>query len=286
MQAAARHIAGLGGVRTVGIEHDFLPASGAAALRAGLANVAIADAFLPLERLRAVKTPAEIAHLRRASEMVVEAMGVAFRAAAPGRTKAEIVETLRRAEVERGLVFDYCLITAGTSLNRAPSGQVLNAGDIVSIDSGGNHHGYIGDLCRMGLLAEQPDSELVDLLGFIEEVQQAARRRVRPGAPGREVLELGDRMVGSSSHAAYTDFLAHGMGLVSHEAPRLRHMGRTTAYPGADADRPLEAGMVLSIETTMRHPRRGFVKLEDTVMVTAGGHEALGDGLRGWNRCG
>jgi Xaa-Pro aminopeptidase len=36
--------------------------------------------------------------------------------------------------------------------------------------------------------------------------------------------------------------------------------------------------MVLSIETTLKHPRRGFVKLEDTVAVTEDGYEAFGDG--------
>jgi Xaa-Pro aminopeptidase len=108
---------------------------------------------------------------------------------------------------------------------------------------------------------------------------------VRPGALGGEILKTGDAMVAASPHRAYTDFLAHGMGLVSHEAPRLRHMGTTTTYPGYDAERPLESGMVLSIETTMRHPQRGFVKLEDTILVTDTGYEALGDGGRGWNRC-
>ena len=63
-------------------------------------------------------------------------------------------------------------------------------------------------------------------------------------------------------------------------------MGKTTAYPGHDAARPLEAGMVLSVETTMRHPKRGFIKLEDTILITSTGHEALGDGGRGWNRAG
>jgi Xaa-Pro dipeptidase len=46
----------------------------------------------------------------------------------------------------------------------------------------------------------------------------------------------------------------------------------------------LLAGMVLSIETTMPHPKRGFVKLEDTVAVTATGYEPFGDAGRGWNR--
>jgi Xaa-Pro aminopeptidase len=282
---AAVHIKSLGSVRRVGVEADFLPASGARALRDGLQNIDIGDAFLPLERLRAVKTSQEIAHLRRASEQVVASMGDAFMACEPGRTKKEIIEALRASEVRRGLGFDYCLMTAGTSLNRAPSDQVLQAGDIVSIDSGGNYNGYIGDLCRMGIIGTAPDNELQDLLGWIEDVQQSTRALVKPGWHGGELLVLGDARVDASPHAAYSDFMAHGMGLVSHEAPRLRHMG-STPYPGYDNARPLEAGMVLSIETTMRHPKRGFIKLEDTVLVTPTGQESLGDGLRDWNIAG
>jgi Xaa-Pro aminopeptidase len=285
MQRAAAHIKKLSGVRSVGVEADFLPASGDAVLREALGNITVGDAFFPLERLRARKTPAEIADLRTASERVVETMQEAFAACAPGKTKAEIIETLRRGEVSRGLVFDYCLMTAGTSLNRAPSDQKLARGDIMSIDSGGNYHGYIGDLARMGILGAAPDAELVEYLGWIAEVQQATRRLVKPGRRGGDLIATGDEMVKASKHAAYSDYLAHGMGLVSHEAPRLRHMG-PTPYPGYDADRALESGMILSIETTMRHPKRGFIKLEDTILVTETGHEALGDGARGWNRAG
>jgi Xaa-Pro aminopeptidase len=55
------------------------------------------------------------------------------------------------------------------------------------------------------------------------------------------------------------------------------------AYEGVDADNPLEAGMVLSVETTMTHPTRGFIKLEDTLAVTDTGYEMYGDRGRGWN---
>ena len=57
-------------------------------------------------------------------------------------------------------------------------------------------------------------------------------------------------------------------------------------YEGYDAVRPLEAGMVISIETTMVHPKRGFIKLEDTVAVTDNGFEIYGEGGHGWNRGG
>ena len=86
----------------------------------------------------------------------------------------------------------------------------------------------------------------------------------------------------ASPVAAYTDFFAHGMGLISHEVPFLM-TNHPVAYEGVDADRPLEAGMVLSVETTMLHPTRGFIKLEDTVAITGDGHEMFGERARGWN---
>jgi Xaa-Pro aminopeptidase len=285
MRRAVAHIKKLGnGIRRVGVESAFLPADAAAVLRQDLANVDIVDAVVPLERLRARKTPEEIANLREASDRVVASMMAAFKACKPGATKQEIAETLRREEVGRGLVFDYCLLTAGSSLNRAPSEQRLEDGDIISLDSGGNYRGYIGDLCRMGIIGA-PDEELRDLLGFVEEVQQATRSRVKPGTRGGDIIALGEKMVAQSPHAEYTHYMAHGMGLVSHEAPRLMNIPRLS-YAAYDADRSLEEGMVISIETTMAHPKRGFVKLEDTVLVTAAGHEALGDGGRGWNKAG
>jgi Xaa-Pro dipeptidase len=72
------------------------------------------------------------------------------------------------------------------------------------------------------------------------------------------------------------------MGLISHEAPFLM-TNHPVAYEGVDADAPLQAGMVLSVETTMLHPTRGFIKLEDTIAVTADGHEMMGARGRGWN---
>jgi Xaa-Pro aminopeptidase len=139
-------------------------------------------------------------------------------------------------------------------------------------------------LCRMGILGE-PDTELVDLLGVIDEIQQRARRPIRRGAAGAEIFAAVHELVDASPHRAYLDFTAHGMGLVSHEAPRLTSNG-PVPYEGYDATRPLEADMVISIETTMVHPERGFIKLEDTVAVTEEGCEGFGDKGRGWNRAG
>ena len=269
---------------TIGVERAFMPADAEEMLRKALPEARIADATVPLERLRAVKSPEELGYLRLASERVVDSMLAAIAQHGPGSTKAEVVETLRREEVARGLTFEYCLITAGTSLNRAPSEQVWREGDPMSVDSGGNYKGYIGDLCRMAVLGE-PDAELVDLLAEIEAIQMAARAPIRAGARGGDIFEAAGEVLRRSPNGNLLDFVAHGMGLISHEAPRLTGTG-PVPYPGDDADLPLKAGMVLSIETTLPHPRRGYIKIEDTVAVTDTGWEAFGDGAHGWNRGG
>ena len=277
---AAGHLRRIGkdGAR-IGIEPGFLPSDARALLGERLEGARFVDATGVLERLRSIKTPGELARLRRASELITDSMLATIAWAREGTSKAEIIERLRREETARELHFDYCLLTLGASHNRAPSPQAWKPGEVLSIDSGGNFEGYIGDLARMGVLGE-PDAELEDLLAEVDGVQQAAFAKVRAGARGGEVIAAGEAARAASPGAGFTDFVAHGMGLVSHEVPFLV---TSEMYEGADAGRPLEAGMVLSVETTMRHPRRGFIKLEDTLAVTAGGYEMFGDRARGWN---
>ncbi len=284
MEAAADYLRRLGKPQRVGIEFAFLPAGSADALRKALPDSEFKDALFVLERLRARKTPEELAKLRMASDLVVDSMLAVIRSHGPGATKAQLAEALRREETARGLTFDYCLIAAGSSLNRAPSEQRWEKGDVLSVDSGGNYHGYIGDLARMGIAGE-PDSELEDLLAEVEATQQAAFKPIRAGVNGSEIYAAAEPVLKKSKLHNRYEFLAHGMGLVSHEAPRLTNAG-PVPYDAYDAERPLEAGMVISVETTLLHPRRGFIKLEDTVAVTPTGFEVYGDRGRGWNRAG
>ena len=271
------------GIKTgkIAAELAFLPVDAWNVLRGAFPHSEIVDAVVVLERQRAVKSPTELQKLRKASESVIDSMLAVVANHGPGTTKQELAEALRREETDRGLTFEYCLVAAGSSLNRAPSDQKWQQGDVLSLDSGGNYQGYIGDLARMAILGE-PDSELEDLLGEIETIQRAAMKPIKPGAPGGVTYAAAEPLVQKSKHHNHMHFLAHGMGLVSHEAPRLTARG-PVPYDAFDANRPLEAGMVISVETTLQHPQRGFIKLEDTVAVTGSGFEIFGEGGRGWN---
>ncbi|WP_370322085.1 M24 family metallopeptidase [Oricola sp.] len=268
----------------IGIEPGFLPLDAARDLEAAYSNAPLVDACGVLERLRAVKSPKELAMLKDASERISASMQATVGWAREGSTKKEIIDRLRAEESSRGLQFEYCLLTLGASHNRASSDQAWAAGEVLSIDSGGNLDGYIGDICRMGVLGE-PDAELEDLLAEIETVQQAAFSRIAAGAKAGDLIEAGEAELAKQPNAACTDFFAHGMGVITHEAPFVM-TNHPVAYEGIDRDEPLKAGMVLSVETTMLHPTRGFIKLEDTLAVTQSGYELYGSEGRGWNRGG
>ena len=124
MQKAIEHIRKAGiKTRGIGAELSFLPMDAGATLRGALPDSKLTDAVFVLERMRAIKTPEELKKLKIASEAVIESMQAVIAKHGPGATKAELTEALRREETNRGLTFEYCLITAGTSLNRAPSQQ-------------------------------------------------------------------------------------------------------------------------------------------------------------------
>lgn len=282
---AAEHFAKIGRTDArIGIEPAFLPSDAYIAFRKALPEAKVFDATQTFERMRALKTPEELAKLRKASDLITESILATIAASHEGSTKAEILERLRREETNRGLQFEYCLLTLGSSHNRASSEQAWAPGEVLSLDSGGNYHGYIGDLCRMGILGE-PDAELEDLLHEVDAIQQAAFSKIKAGALGEEMIIEAEATLKTSPSAAFTDFFCHGMGVITHEVPFLM-TNHPVAYEGVDADRPLEENMVISVETTMLHPTRGFIKLEDTVAVTATGYEMFGDTGRGWNRGG
>jgi len=86
------------------------------------------------------------------------------------------------------------------------------------------------------------------------------------------VYEAGQEALKKHPLGKYGVFVAHGIGMVSHEQPVIN----------PQVHRPLEAGMVLSVETEFRHPDIGHVKIEDAVAITPDGSEGLGDFGREW----
>ncbi|MBZ5590561.1 MAG: aminopeptidase P family protein, partial [Acidobacteriia bacterium] len=210
--------------------------------------------------------------LRTVYDRVAAAIQAAFAAGRPGITTAEIARRVEREMTSRDLTFLWAFTCAGPGTLRAPSSARWEQGRVLHIDAGGEEGDYLADICRMGCLGE-PSPLAKDLHAACLEVQARVRQIVRAGLPCRELVREGERAVREHRLASYGRFVAHGIGMVSHEQPDL---SPTNA-------RPLEAGMVLSIETEFVHPEVGHVKIEDAVAVTQTGCEGLGDLGREWH---
>jgi Xaa-Pro aminopeptidase len=278
--ATALHERGLGAA-TIAVERAFIPADALDELRIQLPDATFVEAHSVLETLRGVKSAREIELVRDASQAIIDSMLATFEQVTPGMSKFDIAEVFRLEQTRRHLAFDYVLVAVGDSINRAPSAEVWQPGTSLSLDSGGMLRGYIGDLARMGVDGE-PTPRQVDLLEQIEVVQQAARVPVRAGARGADIFDAALAAIAAVPDGASARFVAHGMGLITHEVPRLTSTG-PVPYQGTHAEDPLQPGTVLSIETWFEDPIAGFIKLEDTLIVTDDGWDAPGDVGRGWN---
>jgi Xaa-Pro aminopeptidase len=280
---AAQYVKSLGiTAPRIGLELEFWTANAWEKLKAELPGATFVDSTEVLEELRATKTPEELDQLRKAATAIVDSMVATFHWLREGMIETDIVEHLRMEETSRGLDYGFTLIATGPTFGRGPSSRRIRNGEIVSIDTGGQWHGYLADMARMGVLGE-PTALMKELLDEVSAVQAAARIPIKAGVLGGTIYDSTLKALEACPHRADMHFVAHGMGLIPHEAPRLTPTG-PIPYPDKHARRPLETGMVLSIETSLKHPDVGFVKLEDTVVVTDSGWEALGDWGRGWNQ--
>ena len=276
---------------TIGIEEPFVPLRFHRELVRLLPDATFVDITRLLSDLRVVKSPEELRLLRIASEKVVDAMHATMAGAAAGSTTRELYDQLAAEQTARGLTFEFCAITTGTSPARFPSSERRwEPGTVLSFDSGGSLNGYYADLTRMAVLGE-PTPRMRDLLDQATVVTDAARAALRPGVTGREVLEatfavaaqLPD-MKGLSSNESdpgSVSFNIHGVGVTRHESPRIE-IGGPVADDPPRLDEPIAAGTVLSVDTILPTPDVGLVKLEDMVAVTADGIEGYGDAHRGW----
>lgn len=269
----------------IGVEMPFIPADALDTMRELLPEARFVNALEVFETMRAVKSPPELELIREASVKIIESMQTAFRLAQPGMTKYDLQEIFRLEQTKRGMYFEYALVTiGGGSMNRSPNHNVWKSGTTLSLDSGGMLHGYIGDLSRVGIDTE-PTPRMVSLLDQVETVQQEARTAVKVGERGGDVYVKALETISKLPDGDRIRFVAHGMGLVTHEVPRLTATG-PVPYPAKHADLPLQSGMVLSIESWFEDEQAGFIKMEDTLIVTEDGWEAPGDDARGWNRTG
>lgn len=229
-----------------------------------------------VDRLRMVKTPAEVAELAAAGaaiDRVHARMGEWLRA---GRTEAEVGADIAAAILAEGHVsVDFTIVGSGpngASPHHELSDRVVEAGDVVVVDIGGETAtGYRSDCTRTYAVGRDPGPEVAEWYAVLQEAQRASTAAVRPGVTAEQVDAAAREVITAAGWGEYfIHRTGHGIGLDTHEAP----------YIVAGNDLPLQPGMAFSVEPGIYLPGRCGARIEDIVVCTADGVTALNEGPR------
>ena len=223
-----------------------------------------------VEDLRAVKTPQEIASIRRAVEIVDAALAALPSLIRPGMTERELaweLEVYIRTHGADDVAFP--LIVAGgpngAMPHAVPSDRPLVPGEPIVLDLGAKVDGYCSDATRTVCIG-QPDDRFREIHAIVLAAQEAAERSIRPGLLGKEADALARQVIADARFGeAFGHGLGHGVGLEVHERPSA----------GMRSEDQLQPGNVITVEPGIYLPGWGGVRIEDLVVVTETGIEVL-----------
>jgi Xaa-Pro aminopeptidase len=269
-----RHLAdilrerGLDGAR-IGFEAAAISARDVGAFRAVLDRVDLIDASDLIARLRMVKTPAEIAHLRLAVEIAETGIRALQAAIEPGISRDALADAWTaavRAHRDGGRLsgaWEY------VSVGKNPWGgnATVRPGDLIKVDVGCLVNGYTSDTGRTFVLGA-PDATQARLFDALMQGFLAGADLLRPGVALSRVHRATLAAIRGAGFPGYTrGHFGHGLGAGpgSEEWP----------FISARSEVVLEPGMVMAFECPWYIDGLGGMIIENQVLITEGGHETI-----------
>jgi Xaa-Pro aminopeptidase len=259
----------------------------------------IVDVRAPLDAMRLIKDAHEQSLMRRAEEISASAHRRAMDRTRPGwfeyQVEAELAHEFLRAGAQ---AVAYPSIVAGGPnacvLHYRDNNRQLQDGELLLIDAGCEYQGYASDITRTFPVNGRFSGPQKDVYELVLASQQACLDAVRPGALFHDYHRVAERVLAQGfidlgllrgsldevlESASYKQFYmhraGHWLGMDVHDAG---------LYQVKGVSRRLEPGMVLTVEPgayirPADNVPEAFwdigVRIEDDVLVTAGGHENL-----------
>jgi Xaa-Pro aminopeptidase len=267
------------------IENPFLLWS--AAIKSKWPNANIGDAAPILQKIRAVKSPAEIALMKKAALFTHAGFRAAMAVIAPGRTSREIegaaIEAALRAGAD-GIVWPELRsgpVSGKTVFQKFYDYHLLNRtvklGETVLMDLGFSHEFYKGDVGRTLPVSGHFTEEQGEVIGLMDGAYQSALQALHDGVTGDEVIRAGIRYAEDHQQQFHSDLArraavellkpavwvmyTHGLDMVEMFPVKELHTGYTVAFgPDFDVD------------------GQGFYE-EDVSLITADGHQIINPAL-------
>jgi Xaa-Pro aminopeptidase len=228
-----------------------------------------------LAEVRLHKDEAELDSLRRAASFSVPGYDWVFREVRAGMTEREVQIGMEAEFFRAGsprTAYDSIVAGGpnGAVLHFMPTNRVIKPGELLLIDAGAACNGYASDVTRTMVVGAEPTEAQRFLWELILRTHEMAIDRCRPGVEWRDVHLDAARMIGTGliefgllrgeigdliSEGAVAVFFPHGLGhmigITVHDAGGYRADRERSSHPQLRylrTDRPLEAGMITSVE--------------------------------------
>jgi len=218
---------------------------------------------------RIFKSPAEIALMQRANDIVIAAYKATFPMLKPGMTQGELSGIIATAIRRLGGVSDGALCLFGVS-SAFPHGTTkpaaLKEGDIVLVDGGCKVEGYTADITRTTVLGK-PSQRQKDVWDVERRAQDAAFAAAKVGATCESVDFAARKVITDAGFGpdykvpGLPHRTGHGIGLDGHEWTNFVRGNKT----------PIQPGMCFSDEPTVVIYGEFGVRLEDCLYITENG---------------
>jgi Xaa-Pro aminopeptidase len=246
--------------------------------RLAAVGASIADGDWIVDRVRAVKSEAELSCIRRAAEIVDNAFADLLESVRPGQTELQVAARLDTAMAEQGgeHAAIRTMVSAGPNVwfrtHSPPSRRTLEVGDVVYVDACGVFNRYHADLCRtVAIGRDHPDARLIleQTAGSVEEV----RRVVRPGDPLDVAQRAAEEYVFSRFPREQVWWVGgYSLGIALPPS----WVGHTYLANDAFESFTWEPGYVTNYENILFDRERGFTaSYMETLVMTEDGIELL-----------
>ena len=222
------------------------------------------------QELRAVKTEAEAAIMRKAAAITSAAFDVICGKIREGMTEKELQVELDFTMLKLGadgISFDTIIASGenGSLCHAIPGARKLQKGDMITMDYGAKFDGYCSDMTRTVALGT-PSDTMRRVYDTVLYAQQTAQDALAPGKICSDIDKIARDYIDQQGYAGrFGHGLGHGVGIDIHENPRLSFSCHEVLVPG----------MVVTVEPGVYLPGVGGVRIENTCLITENGAEAL-----------
>ena len=224
-----------------------------------------------VESMRVLKDEYEIAAIAESCALNEKMMQWLPSRLTPGKTEAQIAWELEQYFRNNGaseLAFASIVAVDGNAAlpHAQPGDTPLVDGCAVLVDVGCRVNSYCSDQTRTFWVGQEPTPFFLNNLESVQRAQAKAIKAIRPGVTGAEVYEVARKSLEEDGVAhLFTHGLGHGVGLQTHEGPRL----------SPREERRLAPGMVVTVEPGVYYSGSLGIRWEHMAVVTDEGCEVL-----------